>query len=122
MNAPLYVRTAERRGGRSVSVYVYDVIDKRTSVILRRYVVGQIVVQNQPQQSVEQRQIDLLIDLRQDSLHQDITFAFTGLPDVSQVVDPLAPLVNQEWRWLGILRTTLIYMRRDRCNKHSQLV
>ena len=64
----------------------------RTGVVLGCDVICQIVVQNETKQAIEQRQIDLLVDLRKHGLHQNVAFAFAGLPNVSQVVDALAPL------------------------------
>ena len=62
------------------------------------------MIEDETQQSVEQGEINLLVYLRGNSLHQDIAFTLAGLPDVGQVVDYLAPLVDQQrWR-LGILR------------------
>lgn len=72
------------------------------SVVLGSDIIGQVVIENQPKQTIEEGQIDLLIDLREHRLHQNIAFAVICLPNISQVVNSLTPLVNQE-RWgLGI--------------------
>ncbi len=72
------------------------------SVVLRSDVIGQIVVQNETKQLVKQRQINLLVSLREDGFRHNIIFSFTCLPDVGQVVDALAPLVSQKGWWLHI--------------------
>lgn len=63
-----------------------------TGIVLRCDVVRQIVVKNEAKKTVQQGQINLLVHLRKHSFHQDITFPFACFPDVSQVVDALAPL------------------------------
>ena len=75
-----------------------------TSVVLRGDIVRQVVVHDEANQTVEERQVNLLVHLRQDGFHHDVALSFTGLPNVGQVVDALAPLVDQERRRLGILQ------------------
>ena len=60
------------------------------------------MIKDKPQQTVEQREIDLLVDLRQHGFHHDVTLALARLPDVRQVVDPLTPLVDEERRRLSV--------------------
>ena len=60
------------------------------------------MIKDKPQQTVEQREIDLLVDLRKDRLHHDIALALTRLPDIGQVVDTLTPLVDEKRRWLRV--------------------
>lgn len=50
------------------------------------------MIKDKTEQTIEQSQINLLVDLREHSLHQDITLSFTGLPDISEIVDSLTPL------------------------------
>ena len=61
-------------------------------VVLGRDVVREIVVQDKAQKSIEQRKVDLLINLRQNSFHEYIAFALAGLPDIREIVNALAPL------------------------------
>ena len=63
-----------------------------TGVVLCGDIICQIVIKDQTQQAVEQSQVNLLVNLRKDGFHKNIAFAFAGFPDVSQVVDTLAPL------------------------------
>ena len=56
-------------------------------VVLGSHVVGDVVVDNQSQQSVEQSQIDLLIELLEPGLHHHVALALTRLPHFVQVVD-----------------------------------
>jgi len=53
---------------------------------------------------VERCEIDLLVDLRQNRLHEHVTFAFARLPNICEVVDALTPLVYEKRRWLGVGR------------------
>ena len=77
------------------NIYIQRTFVREDGVILGRDVVSQVMVQDQPQETVQKSEVDLLVDLGQDSLHRNVAFAFAGLPDVSQVVDALAPLVDQ---------------------------
>lgn len=76
-------------------------ININTSVVLRGDVVRQIVIENEAEKTIEQRQVDLLGDLRKDSLHEDIAFSFTCLPNIREIVNALAPLYRpyQTCRW-----------------------
>ena len=60
------------------------------------------MVKDKSQETVEQREINLLVDFREDRLHHDVALALARLPDVRQVVDALAPLVHEKRRRLGI--------------------
>ena len=71
-------------------------------VVLRSDVVRQVVVQDETEKTVEEGEIDLLVDLGQDSLHHDVALALARLPDVGQVVDALAPLVDEKRGRLGV--------------------
>src|SRR5258708_11819874 len=83
----------------TVRICMRHVLVSEDSVVFRGDVIGQIVVQNETKQSVEQSQIDLLVNLGVYGLHHNVTFSFACLPDVGQVVDALAPLVYQKgWR------------------------
>ena len=74
----------------------------KDGVVLCRDVVRQVVIQDEAQESVQQRQVDLLVYLRQHGLHEYVALALARLPDVRQVVDALAPLVHEKRRRLGI--------------------
>ena len=67
-------------------------LTKLTSVVLGCYIISQVVVQDEAQKTIEQSQIDLLVDLRKHSLHEHVAFTFASLPDIGQVIDALAPL------------------------------
>ena len=57
-----------------------------------------------PTPPVEQGQVNLLEHLLQLCLHHHDALPIAGLPDVCQIVDPLAPFVDQQWRWLAVCR------------------
>lgn len=50
------------------------------------------MIQDETEEAIKKRQVDLFVDLRKDGLHHDIALSFAGLPNVCQVVDTLAPL------------------------------
>lgn len=63
-----------------------------TGVVLCGNIIGQIMIEDESEQTIEQSQIDLLVNLRQHGFHQDIALSFAGFPNVSQIVDTLTPL------------------------------
>ncbi len=63
-----------------------------TCIIFGRDVVGQVVIQDETKQAIQERQVDFLVNLGQHRLHQYYTFSIAGLPYVRQVIDSLAPL------------------------------
>ena len=60
------------------------------------------MVHDQTKQTVKKCQVNLLVDFREDGLHHDIALALARFPDVGQVVDALAPLVDEKRRRLRI--------------------
>ena len=62
------------------------------------------MVHDEAQEAVEEREVDLLVDLAELGLHEDVALALARLPHVVQVVDALAPLVDEERRRLGVGR------------------
>lgn len=67
-----------------------------TSVVLSSDIIRKIVIENKPQETIEKGQIDLLVYLRKNRLHKNVTFALTGLPNIRQVVDTLTPLDSRD--------------------------
>ena len=50
------------------------------------------MVENNPQETIEKCEINLLVHFGQYCSHEQVAFALTYFPDVSQVVNALAPL------------------------------
>ena len=65
-----------------------------------------------PQETVEQREINLLVDLREDRLHHGGALALARLPHIGQVVDTLTPLTDEKLRVSGL----------DPCGEQAALV
>lgn len=86
----------------AVRVGVIHVLVVHDHVVLGRHVVGDVVVEDEAQEPVEQREIDLLVDLLELGLHQHDALALARVPHVGEVVDALAPLVGEERRRLGV--------------------
>mmetsp|Transcript_14739 Transcript_14739/g.38930 ORF Transcript_14739/g.38930 Transcript_14739/m.38930 type:complete len:664 (+) Transcript_14739:435-2426(+) len=82
-----------------VHVFVID-----DDVVLRSHVVRDVVIHDQPQQAVQQRQVNLLRNVFELGLENDDALAIRGVPHIRQVIDALAPLVHQERSWLGVRR------------------
>ena len=81
-------------------------------VVLRRHVIRNVEVNDEPQQLIEQSQVDLLVQLLQLGLHEDVALAVGRLPNLLQVVNSLTPLVDEEWRRFRIGR---LDPRREQC-------
>jgi len=88
----------------TVRVRVGHVLVGQHSVVLSRDIVGQVAVQDESEETLQEGGIHLLVDLRELRLHQDDTFALGCLLDAVQVVDSLTPLVHQERRRFGVGR------------------
>lgn len=71
----------------AVAVRVIHVFVSNHDVVLRGHVIGDIVIDNQPQQSIEKRQINLLVQLLELRLQQNVAFAFRHLPNILKIVD-----------------------------------
>ena len=57
---------------------------------------------NLPEQSVEQSQVNLLIELLKLALHHDIALSISSLPDILEIVNALTPFVGQQRRGLTV--------------------
>lgn len=57
------------------------------NVVLCRHVISNVVINNQPQKSIQQSQINLLVHLLVVWFHHNIALSFRCLPDILQVVD-----------------------------------
>mmetsp|Transcript_100146 Transcript_100146/g.251032 ORF Transcript_100146/g.251032 Transcript_100146/m.251032 type:complete len:367 (+) Transcript_100146:3702-4802(+) len=88
----------------AIRVCVVHVLVIDHDVVLGGHVVGNIVVHNQPQQAVEQGQVDLLGHILELRLKHHNALAVRGVPHICQVIDTLTPLVHQQRRWLGVCR------------------
>jgi len=86
----------------SVGVGVVHVLVVDHHVVLGRHVVGNVVVDDEAKQSVEKRQVNLLVELLESALHHDVALAVTRLPNILQVVNALAPFVREQRRGLGV--------------------
>mmetsp|Transcript_62206 Transcript_62206/g.196852 ORF Transcript_62206/g.196852 Transcript_62206/m.196852 type:complete len:623 (-) Transcript_62206:2053-3921(-) len=86
----------------AVAVGVAHVLVGDHHVVLRGHVVGDVVIHDQAQQPVEHGQVHLLVHLLELGLHEDHALPLGGVPHVREVVDPLAPLVHQQRRWLRV--------------------
>mmetsp|Transcript_889 Transcript_889/g.2132 ORF Transcript_889/g.2132 Transcript_889/m.2132 type:complete len:706 (-) Transcript_889:1206-3323(-) len=73
-------------------------------VILRRHVIRNVVVDDEPQKAIQHRPVDLLRDVLELGLQDDNALAIRRVPDVRQVIDTLAPLVHQQGGRLRVCR------------------
>ena len=72
-------------------------------IILRSHVIGQVVINNQPEELVQEGEVNLIVELLKFGLHQHDTLIFGDIPYISEVIDALAPLIDEQW---GRLRVT----------------
>jgi len=86
----------------SIRVDVVHVLVVEHDVVLGRHVVSNVMIDDESQQSIEKSEIHLLVDLLELGLHDDDAFSVGSLPDSLQVVDALAPLVDEKWRRLVV--------------------
>ena len=78
----------------AVRVRVEHVLERDADVVLRRHVVRDVVVQDEPEEAVQQREVDLFEDLIELGLDHDHTLALRSVPHVMEIVHALAPLVH----------------------------
>ena len=62
------------------------------AVVLCSDIIGQVVVQDEAQEAIQQRQINFLIDFGEHSFHHHDAFALACFPNICQIVDALTPL------------------------------
>lgn len=70
----------------------YLVVDD--NVVLCSHVISNVMIHDEAEEPVEERQIYLLIELLELSLEHHVTLPIRSFPDVLEVVDTLAPLVH----------------------------
>lgn len=84
-------------------------------MISRRRPESQHQVRKREALTVQQGQVHLLVNARQGRVHKDIALSLASLPDIGQVVDTLAPLVDKQGRGLRVRRL-------DPCREQVTLV
>mmetsp|Transcript_6179 Transcript_6179/g.20144 ORF Transcript_6179/g.20144 Transcript_6179/m.20144 type:complete len:665 (-) Transcript_6179:1552-3546(-) len=86
----------------AVGIRVHHVLVGDGHVVLRRHVVGDVVVDDEPEEPVQQSQVDLLVDLLQLGLEHHDALAVRRVPDLLQIIHALAPLVAEQGRRLRV--------------------
>ena len=66
----------------SVRVGVVHVLVVDDHVVLGRHVIGNVVIDDETQQTIEQRQIDLFVQLLETRLEHHVTFTIRSLPHI----------------------------------------
>mmetsp|Transcript_30637 Transcript_30637/g.99608 ORF Transcript_30637/g.99608 Transcript_30637/m.99608 type:complete len:435 (-) Transcript_30637:2259-3563(-) len=89
-------------GDEAVRVCVAHILVRNDNVVLRRHVIRDVVVDDEAQQTVEHRQVHLLLELFKLGLQHDHALALGGFPHIHEVVDALAPFVHKKRRGLGV--------------------
>ena len=88
----------------TVRVRVAHVLVGKDNVAFGRHVVGNVVVDNQAKQAVQEGQVDLFGNLAELCLHHYVALSFRGFPDIGQVVHALTELVDEQRRRLMVAR------------------
>jgi hypothetical protein len=87
-----------------VIIGVVHILEINNHVILRRHILGYIMIHNQPQEPTQKQQINLLIHLIQLRLEQHQRLPLTHIPHPMQIINPLTELIHQQWWRLRITR------------------
>ncbi len=87
-----------------IVVAVAHVLVGDRNVILGRDVVGQVVVHDEAEETIEEGQVHLFAERAQARLHHDRRLSIGRVPHVAQVVDALTGLVDEQWRRLRVGR------------------
>jgi hypothetical protein len=91
-----------KTSNQTISINVGHVLVCQNNVVLRCAVICQVVIHDESQQPIKEREIHLFVDFGQLRFNHNVAFAIGCLPDVVQVIDTLAPLIYEQWRWLSI--------------------
>ena len=83
-------------GERKASSRVKLTLVCQDQVVLARDILGQVMVHDQPQEMGEGREVDFLVHLGKDRLHEDVALSLASLPDVLKIVDALTPLRERQ--------------------------
>ena len=78
------------------------VFEGNDHIILRGHVISQVVINNQPEKLVQESEVNLIVELLKFGLHQYDTLIFGDIPDISEVIDALAPLIDKQWGRLRV--------------------
>ncbi len=81
----------------TVKVGMIHVFEIDADVVFSGHVISDVMVDDKPEESIQESEIDLLIYFIEAGLEQDKRLSFSGIPSTMQVIDALAVLVEQEW-------------------------
>jgi len=78
----------------SVAVCVIHILEVDNNIVLSCHVISDIVIDYESQKSIQESQIDFLVDFLETGFQQNNTLAFRSIPDSLEVIDTLTPFVN----------------------------
>jgi hypothetical protein len=78
-----------------VIIGVVHILEINNHIILRRHILGYIMIHNQPQEPTQKQQINLLIHLIQLRLEQHQRLPLTHIPHPMQIINPLTELIHK---------------------------
>ena len=81
----------------TVKVGMIHVFEIDTDVVFGGHVISNVMVNDKPEESIQESEINLLIYFIETGLEQDKRLPLRGIPSTMQVIDALAVLVEQEW-------------------------
>lgn len=79
----------------TVRLRVVHVFEGNNDIVFGGYVVGDVMVDDKSQQSVQKRQIHFFVHLFQFGLHDNEGLVTRSVPNAAQIVDSLTPFVHQ---------------------------
>mmetsp|Transcript_3094 Transcript_3094/g.10261 ORF Transcript_3094/g.10261 Transcript_3094/m.10261 type:complete len:228 (-) Transcript_3094:2744-3427(-) len=86
----------------TVRVRVAHVLVRDDDVVLRGDVVRDVMIDDQTHEAVEHREVHLFKHAFEPRLKHHHALALVRVPHVREVVNPLAPLVHEQRRWLRV--------------------
>lgn len=88
----------------TVGICMVHVLVGDDNVVLTSHVIGNIVIHDQSEQSIQEGEIHLLVGLFEFGFEEHQRLTLRGIPNTMEVVDTLAPLIHQQRRRFSITR------------------
>ena len=85
-----------------ITIRMVHILEIYHNIVLSSHIIGDILVDNQPQKPIEQSQVDFFVHFFESGFQNDQGLSLGDVPDAVEVVDTLAPFVDEEWRGFGV--------------------
>lgn len=81
----------------TVAIRMVHVFKVNNDVVLRSHVICDVVIDNQTEESIQECQVDFLVDFFKAGFKQYNRLTVGSIPNTLQVIYALAPLVHEQW-------------------------